>query len=121
MTFVTVSKNYEQLAFLSHLLISLIPGCTIHRCCDPMRAIQHISSRKVDATFADADTIGDVMNLLSRQQQNTQIWILCRQDAALPKNKVGYNVLSYPITEYKIRNALQMDIPWQKKQRDNIR
>ena len=57
MTFVTVSNNCEQLALLSQLLISLIPGCTIHQSCDPMRAIQHVSCRKVDAMFADADIV----------------------------------------------------------------
>lgn len=108
MTFVTVMNNCEQLALLSQLLITLIPGCTIHQSCDPMRAIQHVSCRKVDAVFADADTICDTMNMLSRQRKNAKIWLLCRQGAALPEKMAGYyGVLTYPITEKEMRTALQ--------------
>ena len=108
MTFVTVSNNCEQLALLSRLLITLIPGCTIHQSCDPMRAIQHVSCRKVDAMFADADTVCDMMSILSRQKKNTQIWILCRQGAALSEKTAGYDgILTYPITEQEMRTALQ--------------
>ena len=108
MTIVTVGNSSEQLTTLSRLLIALIPGCTIHQSCDPMRAMQHISCRKVDAVFADADTICDMMNILSRQKQNTRIWILCRQGVVLPAKMAGCcGVLPYPITEQEMRTALQ--------------
>ena len=108
MTFVTVSNNCEQLASLRQLLITLTPGCTIHQSCDPMRAIQHVSCKKVDAMFADADTICDMMTMLNRQKQNAQIWILCKQGTALSEKMAGcYDVLSYPITEQEMRTALQ--------------
>ena len=121
MTLITVSNNYGQLAFLSQLLISLIPGCTIHQCCDPMRAIQHLACRKVDAMFADADTICDMMNMLSRQKKNTQIWILCRQGTALPEIIAGYyGALTYPITEQEMRTALQRTIRCVEKNRKKL-
>ncbi len=105
MTFVTVSNNREQLAVLSQLLVSLIPGCTIHQNCDPMRAICCLSRQKVDAVFADADICANVMDALCKQ---TQLCLLCRQDAVLPEEVAGsHDVLSYPLTEQKMRMALQ--------------
>ena len=108
MTFVTVNVNREQLTLLSQLLITLFPGCTIHQNRDPMRAIGCLSSRKVDAVFADADTCTSVIGALKRQKDPAPICFLCRQDAALPEEVEPYDdVLSYPITEQKMRMTFQ--------------
>ena len=107
MTFVTVSVNREQLSSLSRLLVTLFPGCTIHQSRDPMRAIQRVSHKDVDAVFADVDTASDMMDLLRRRKMNTKIWLLCSPNIALPEELVGcYGVLSCPVTEHNIRNAL---------------
>ena len=108
MTFVTVSNNREQLAVLCQLLVSLIPGCTIHQNCDPMRAICCLSRQKVDAVFADADICANVMDELRKQKIQAQLCLLCRQDVILPEEIAdSHGVLSYPLTEQKMRTALQ--------------
>ena len=108
MTFVTVSINRAQLTLLSQFLVTLFPGCTIHQSCDPLRAIQRVSSQEVDAVFADVDTIYNMMDMLRIKRTNTKIWLLCKQDAILPEEMADcYGVLYCPITEQKIRNALQ--------------
>ena len=108
MTFVTVSNNREQLAVLSQLLVALMPGCTIHQNCDPMRAICCLSRQKVDAVFADADLCVNVMDALRKQKIQAQLCLLCRQDVVLPEEIAGsHDVLSYPLTEQKMRMALQ--------------
>ena len=108
MTFVTVSDNREQLAMLSRYLVAIFPGCTIYQSCDPIRAIHPLSDRKVDVVFADLDTVSNMMHLLGRQKTRAKIWLLCQEGAALPEETaVCYGVLSCPITEQKIRNALE--------------
>ena len=108
MTFVTVSNNREQLAILSQLLVTLMPGCTIHQNSNPMRAIQCLSNQKVDAVFADADTCADAMDILRKQKVQTQVCLLCRQDVDLTEEAVcPYGILSYPLTEQKMRTVLR--------------
>ena len=108
MTFVTVSINRQQLTLLSQILVTLFPGCTIHQSRDPMRAIHQLSYQEVDAVFADVDTVSNMMDMLRKPRTGAQIWLLCRQDAAVPEEFAGcYGVLSCPITEQKMRDALQ--------------
>lgn len=109
-TFVTVSDNREQLALLSRLLITLIPGCTIHQNSNPMRAIWCLSHQKVDAVFADADTCANAVEVLHKQNTQAQLCFLCRQGVVLPKEfACSHSVLSYPITEQKMRTALRRE------------
>ena len=108
MTFVTVNTNREQLTLLTQFLVAVFPGCTIFQNCDPARAMRYLHSQSVDAVFADADTCVNMMDLLFRQNEKTQICLLREQDTALPDDLSGFDrVLSYPITEQKMRNALQ--------------
>ena len=108
MTFVTACADRGQLAMLSHLLVNLFPGCTVHQSSDPVRAIQRLSCQKIDAVFADADSISNMVDLLDRRKLNTQIWLLCHCPEAIPEKIAGrYGVLAYPITEQKLRIALQ--------------
>ena len=108
MTFITVSDNHEQLALLSQLLVTLIPGCTIHQNSNPMRAIRCLSYQKVDAVFADADTCANAMDVLRKQKMQTPLCLLCRQGVVLPEEMAcSHGVLSYPLTEQKMRTALQ--------------
>ena len=108
MTFVTVSINREQLTLLSQFLVTMFPGCTIHQSRDPMRVIRSLSHQKVDAVFADTDTCSNMLEILSRQNMNPQVCLLSSQSAVLPEEEASFDgVLSYPITEEKMRTTLQ--------------
>ena len=108
MTFANVSVNREQLILLSQLLLTAFPGCTIHQSCDPVRTITHLSTQKVDAVFADADTYPELMHLLNRQKSKASVYLLCRHDALPPEETGGIrSVITYPITRQKIQVALQ--------------
>ena len=108
MTFANVNVSQEQLTLLSRLLLSAFPGCTIHQSRDPVRAMQHISSGKIDAVFADADTCSDWIHKLRQHQSNPSVYLLCRQERQLP-GETGdiQGVITYPITTHKIQLALQ--------------
>ena len=104
MTFITISIDREQLSLLSQFLVAQFPGCTIHQSCDPIRVMKYLSDQKVDAVFADTDTIVYMTDWLTRHKINTSVWILCRQDEVLPKEIPDcYGILSYPISKEKIR------------------
>ena len=108
MTFANVNVNREQLTLLSQLLLTAFPGCIIHQSRDPMRTITHLSTQKVDAVIADADTYPDVLRLLNRQKSTASVYLLCRHDTPLPKETDGIrSVITYPITRQKIQLALQ--------------
>ena len=108
MTFTTVSSNREQSALLSQLLLMAFPGCTIHQSRDPARAIQHLSTQKVDAMFMDADSCSDWIPVLRRHESNPSVYLLCRQDLLPPEKTPGIRgIVTYPITKQKIQNALQ--------------
>ena len=81
MTFANVSVNREQVTLLSQLLVTAFPGCVIHQSCDPMRTMTHLSTQKVDAVFADADTYPDLAHLLNRQKSKASVYLLCRKDS----------------------------------------
>ena len=108
MTFANVSTNREQLTLLSQLLLTVFPGCVIHQSRDPVRTIKHLSTQKIDAVFADADTYPDLMRLLNRQTSKASVYLLCRQDL-IPAEETGLdrNVITYPVTRQKIHEALQ--------------
>ena len=107
MTFANVCVNREQLTCLSQLLLSVFPGCVIHQSCNPMRTMSHLSTKKIDAVFVDADTHPEVMHLLDKQNAKTSVYLLCRQDS--PPEKLGdvRNTITYPVTRQKIQEALQ--------------
>ena len=108
MTFANVSVNREQLSLLSQLLLTVFPGCVIHQGCDPVRTMKHLSTQKVDAVFADADTYSELTNLLKRQKTNASVYLLCRQDVLPPEETGGIrSVITYPITRQKMQAALQ--------------
>jgi hypothetical protein len=108
MTFANVGVNREQLMLLSQLLLTAFPGCVIHQSCDPVRAITHLSTQKIDAVFVDADTYPDLMHLLNTQQSKVSVHLLCRQDLLPPEETDGIrSVITYPITRQKIQAALQ--------------
>ena len=108
MTFANVSVNREQLTLLSQLLLTAFPGCVIHQSRDPVRIIKRLSTQKVDAVFADADTYPDLMRLLNRQASKASVYLLCRQDLISPERTDGLrNVITYPVTGQKIHAALQ--------------
>ena len=108
MTFANVNVNREQLTLLSQLLLTAFPGCIIHQSRDPMRTITHLSTQKVDAVFADADTYPDVLRLLNRQKSKASVYLLCRHDTSPPEEPDGIrSVITYPITSQKIQIALQ--------------
>ena len=108
MTFATVCVNQEQLSLLSQLLITIFPGCTIHQNQDPIHAIRCLSKQKIDAMFADVDACTNVMDVLRKQDLNTQICFLCRQNVKIPGEITNLDeVLTYPITEQKMRTTLQ--------------
>ena len=107
MTFTTVSVNREQLTVLSQLLLTAFPGCTIHQNRDPMRAIQHLSSQKVDAVFADAETCSDMIHIFREHKSKPSIYLLCR-DRKPPGETGGIRgIVTYPLTKQKIQIALQ--------------
>ena len=108
MTFANVSVNREQLTFLSQLLLTAFPGCVIHQSCDPVRTITHLSTKKVDAVFADADAYPDLIQLLNRQKSKALVYLLCRNDTQLLEETGGIQrVITYPVTRQKIHAALQ--------------
>ena len=108
MTFANVCVNQEQLTLLSHLLLAAFPGCTIHQSRDPKRTIQHLSNQKVDAVFADADTCSDWIHIFRKHKSNPTVFLLCPQDRQRPKvSEDIHSVVTYPITNEKIQNALQ--------------
>ena len=108
MTFVAISVNREQLALLSRFLVTIFPGCTIYQGSDPMRALLRLSNQKVEAVFEDADTCANMMDTLSKHNGNTQICLLCKQDAVPQEETTNFHgVVSYPITEQQIRTTLQ--------------
>ena len=108
MTFANVNVNREQLTLLSQLLLMAFPGCVIHQSCDPVRTITHLSTQKVDAVFADAETYPQLMHLLNRQKSKASVYLLCQHDAPPPEEAGGIrSVITYPITRQKIQVALQ--------------
>jgi hypothetical protein len=108
MTFANVSGNREQLTWLSQLLVAAFPGCVIHQGRDPMRAMTHLSTQKIDAVFADSDMYPDLMHLLNRQKTKASVHLLCRQDFMPPEEADGIrSVITYPITRQKLQAALQ--------------
>lgn len=93
---------------LSQLLLTAFPGCVIHQSCDPVRTITHLSTQKVDAVFADADTYPKLMHLLNKQKSKASVYLLCRHDAPPPEETDGIrSIITYPITGQKIQVALQ--------------
>ena len=108
MTFANVSVNREQVTLLSQLLLTAFPGCVIHQSSNPARTVSHLSTQKVDAVFADADTYPDLVNLLNRHKSKAMIYLLCRQDAPPPEEAGSIrSVITYPITRHKLQAALQ--------------
>lgn len=107
MTFANVSMNREQVTLLSQLLLTAFPGCVIHQGCDPVRTITHLSTQKIDAVFADADTYPDLIRLLNRQKSKASVYLLCRHDSPPAENGDIRSVITYPITRQKIQAALQ--------------
>ena len=108
MTFANVSANREHLSLLSQLLIMAFPGCVIHQSSDPARTITHLSTQKIDAVFADADTYPDLIHLLNRQKSKALVYLLCRHDTQLLGETDGIrSVITYPVTRQKIQVALQ--------------
>ena len=84
MTFANVCVNQEQLTWLSHLLLAAFPGCTIHQSRNPMRTMQHLSDRKVDAVFVDADSGSDWIPLFRKHKSNPTVYLLCPQERWTP-------------------------------------
>ena len=107
MTFATVSVNREQSTLLSQLLLTVFPGCTIYRSSDPMRAIQHLTTRKADAVFADVEISADLIHILKGKKWNTPVYLLCGQDLQTPEEEDVSGILTYPLTKQKIQIALQ--------------
>ena len=108
MTFANVCVDRTQLVLLSQLLLTAFPGCVIHQSCDPVRMMSHLSTQKIDAVFADADTYSDLIHLLNRQKSKASVYWLCRHDTAPPEEMDGIqNVITYPVTRQKIQTALQ--------------
>ena len=112
MTFANVSMNREQVTLLSQLLLTAFPGCVIHQSCDPVRTITHLSTQKIDAVFADAETYSDLMHLLNRQKSKAAVYLLCRHDSPPAETDGIRSVITYPVTRQKIQAALQ-NIPWE--------
>ena len=108
MTFANVSVNQEQLTWISQLLLTAFPGCTIHQSRDPMRTAKHLSTQKIDAVFVDSDSHSELIQLLDRQKSKASIYLLCRRDAPPPQETEGIrSVITYPVTRQKIQIALQ--------------
>ena len=108
MKFANVSGSREQLALLSQLLLTAFPGCVIHQSCDPVRTITHLSTQKIDAVFADAETYPDLIHLLDRHKSTASVYLLCRHDTPPPEETEGIRrVIPYPITKQKMQIALQ--------------
>lgn len=107
MTFANVSVNREQVILLSQLLLTAFPGCVIHQSCDPVRTIKYLSTQKIDAVFADAETYPDLMHLLNRQKSKASVYLLCRQDLPPGETDGIRSIITYPVTRQKIQAALQ--------------
>lgn len=107
MTFANVSVNREQVILLSQLLLTAFPGCVIHQSCDPLRTIKHLSTQKIDAVFADAETYPDLMHLLNRQKSKAAVYLLCRHDLPPGETDGIRSIITYPVTRQKIQAALQ--------------
>ena len=108
MTFANVSVNQEQLTTLSQLLLAAFPGCTIHQSRDPARTMQHLSSGKIDAVFADADTCSEWIPILKTHRSKPSVYLLCRQDLHPTQEPDGIRgIVTYPVTRQKIQLALQ--------------
>jgi hypothetical protein len=109
MTFANVSINREQLILISQLLLTAFPGCVIHQSCDPARTITHLSTKKVDAVFTDAEAYPELMHLLNSQNSKTSVYLLCRHDTQPPEGTCGVqSIITYPVTRQKIHAALQV-------------
>ena len=117
MTFANVCANREQLTFLSQLLLTAFPGCVIHQSSDPVRTITRLSTQKVDAVFADADTYPDLKHLLNRQKSKAMVYLLCRHDSppAETDSVRSLITITYPLTRQKIQAALQ-NVPWDNRE-----
>lgn len=108
MTFANVGVNQEQITLLSHLLLAAFPGCTIHQSRDPMRTMQHISSRKIDAVFADADTSSDWLHKFRNHKSSPTVFLLCSQEWQRPEETEAIQgFVTYPVTKQKIQDLLQ--------------
>lgn len=107
MTFANISVNREQLTLLSQLLLSAFPGCVIHQGRDPVRTIKHLSTQKVDAVFADADSYHDLKHLLDGQKSKPSVYLLCRHDSPPAETGNVRSFITYPVTRQKIQAALQ--------------
>ena len=108
MTFANVCVDRERLTMLSQLLLTAFPGCVIHQSCDPVRTITHLSTQKIDAVFADAETYPDLIHLLNYHKSKASVYLLCRQDAPPPEDTGGIrSIITYPLTKQKIQAALQ--------------
>ena len=109
MTFANVNVNREQLTLLSQLLLTAFPGCVIHQSCDPVRTITHLSTQKIDAVFADAETYPDLIHLLNYHKSKASVYLLCQYDTRTPEKTDGIqNIITYPVTGQKIYAALQI-------------
>ena len=108
MTFATVSVDREQSTLLSQLLLTVFPGCTIYQSSNPMRAIQHLTTRKADAVFADVEISPDLIHILKKKKWDTPVYLLCPQCLQTPEEKEDVSgIVTYPLTKQKIQIALQ--------------
>ena len=108
MTFATVSVNREQSTLLSQLLLTAFPGCTIYQSSNPMRVMQHLTTRKADAVFADVEISPDLIHILKKKQWDTPVYLLCQQDLqAQEAQETVSDIVTYPLTKQKIQIALQ--------------
>ena len=108
MTFANICANREQRSFLSQLLTRAFPGCIIHQSCDSTHAFTRLSAEALDAVFVDADTHGEVTQLLTKQKSTASIYLLCRHNMPPPEKTDGiHSIITYPITKQKIQGALQ--------------
>ena len=108
MTFANVSVNREQVTLLSQLLVAAFPGCVVHQSCDPVRTITRLSTQKIDAVFADADTYPDLIHLLNGQKSKASVYLLCQHDTPPPDEiRDIRGVITHPVTRQKIQTALQ--------------
>lgn len=108
MTFANVCANREQLTLLSQLLLAVFPGCVIHQSSNPSRTLMHLSTKKLDAVFVDADSHSEVLQLLNTHQSKASVYLMCRQGVAPPEETDGIrSVIMHPFTRQKIHAALQ--------------
>ena len=108
MTFANISVNRERLILLSQLLLTTFPGCVIHQSCDPMRMMQHLSSKKVDAVFTDMDTYSDWSHIIKEHHSSPSVYLLCPQELHPPEETEDIRgVVTYPLTKQRIEMVLQ--------------